>query len=112
MSPSSHERDAHEQDIHEQELPGIGMRYDQATEDGLISVVIHHSGRRDLYVWRLTVEVSEERSVRFLMAAIREGGAVAQVTFVPSDDVSIGTDPFVTLVRRAQERLRQLPPAS
>ena len=36
--------------IHEQELPGIGKRYDQATEDGLVSVVIHHSGRRDLYV--------------------------------------------------------------
>lgn len=37
-------------EIHEQELPGIGKRYDQATEDGLLSVVIHHSGRRDLYV--------------------------------------------------------------
>ncbi len=36
--------------IHEQELPGIGKRYDQVTEDGLVSVVIHHSGRRDLYV--------------------------------------------------------------
>lgn len=36
--------------IQEQELPGIGKRYDQATEDGLVSVVIHHSGRRDLYV--------------------------------------------------------------
>ena len=66
------------------------------------------SGRRDLYVWRLTVEVSEDRSVRYLMAAIRDGGAVAQLTFVPSADVSIGTDPFLTLVRRAQERLRQL----
>ena len=38
------------EDMHEQELPGIGKRYDQATDDGLISVVIHHSGRRDLYV--------------------------------------------------------------
>jgi len=38
------------QAIQEQELPGIGRRYDQATEDGLISVVIHHSGKRDLYV--------------------------------------------------------------
>ena len=38
------------EDIREQDLPGIGKRYDQATEDGLINVVIHHSGRRDLYV--------------------------------------------------------------
>ena len=66
------------------------------------------SGRRDLYVWRLTVEVSEDRSVRYLMAAIREGGAVAQLTFVPSEDVSVGADPFLTLAHRAQERLRQL----
>jgi TrkA domain protein len=36
--------------MHEQELPGIGTRYDQTTEDGQVSVVIHHSGRRDLYV--------------------------------------------------------------
>jgi DNA-directed RNA polymerase specialized sigma24 family protein len=71
-------------------------------------IAVEESGRRDLYVWRLTVEVSEERSVRFLMAAIREGGAVAQLTFVPSEDVSIGVEPFVTLVHRAQERLRQL----
>ena len=70
------------------------------------------SGRRDLYVWRLTVEVSEDRSVRFLMAAIREGGSVAQLTFVPSEEVSIGADPFVTLARRAQERLRELAPVS
>ncbi len=75
-------------------------------------ITVEESGRRDLYVWRLTVEVSEDRSVRFLMAAIRERGAVAQLTFVPSDDVSIGAESFVTLVRRAQERLRQLPPAS
>jgi hypothetical protein len=31
---------------------------------------------------------------------------------VPSEDVSIGPDAFVTLVHRAQERLRQLAPAS
>jgi hypothetical protein len=70
------------------------------------------SGARDLYVWRLTVDVSQDRSVRFLMAAIREHGAVAQVTFVPSDDVSIGADAFVALAHRAQERLGQLAAAS
>jgi DNA-directed RNA polymerase specialized sigma24 family protein len=66
------------------------------------------SARRDLSVWRLTVEVSESRSVRFLMAAIREGNAVAQLTFVPSNDISIGSTAFVTLAHRAQERLAQL----
>jgi TrkA domain protein len=32
-------------------LPGIGQRYDVPTvEGGTVTVVIHHSGRRDLYV--------------------------------------------------------------
>jgi TrkA domain protein len=35
----------------EHELPGIGRRYDLGDVDGArVSVVIHHSGRRDLYV--------------------------------------------------------------
>ncbi len=37
-------------DIREQELPGIGRRYSVAAEGGEVSVVIHHSGRRDLYL--------------------------------------------------------------
>ncbi|MDX6374770.1 MAG: hypothetical protein QOD98_3758, partial [Nocardioidaceae bacterium] len=35
-------------------------------------IAVEESGARDLYVWRLTVDVSKDRSVRFLMAAIRE----------------------------------------
>jgi hypothetical protein len=66
------------------------------------------SGPRDLSVWRLTVEVSENRSVRYLMAVVREGNAVAQLTFVPSGEVSIGPEAFEALARRAQERLGQL----
>lgn len=66
------------------------------------------SGARDLSAWRLTVELSEDRSVRYLMAVVREGDAVGQLTFVPSGEVSIGADAFVTLARRAQERLGQL----
>ena len=38
-------------EIEEQELPGIGRRYRLAGRDGGSAVVvIHHSGRRDLYV--------------------------------------------------------------
>ena len=36
--------------IGEQELPGIGRRYSVQTENGELSVVIHHSGRRDIYL--------------------------------------------------------------
>ena len=66
------------------------------------------SGPRDLSVWRLTVQLSENESVRYLMAVVREGNAVAQLAFVPSGDLSIGPEPFITLARRAQERLGQL----
>jgi TrkA domain protein len=38
-------------DVTELALPGIGQRYDvHAAEGGSVTVVIHHSGRRDLYV--------------------------------------------------------------
>jgi TrkA domain protein len=38
-------------DVTECELPGIGKRYDVHAADGAaVTVVIHHSGRRDLYV--------------------------------------------------------------
>ena len=38
-------------DVVEQELPGIGMRYElDAVEGGTVSVTVHHSGRRDVYV--------------------------------------------------------------
>ena len=38
-------------DVTEAPLPGIGQRFDlRAAEGGAVTVVIHHSGRRDLYV--------------------------------------------------------------
>ena len=36
--------------IREQELPGIGRRYSVQADGGELSVVIHHSGRRDVYL--------------------------------------------------------------
>lgn len=44
-------RRLHLEGVTECELPGIGRRYDLADMDGAeVSVVIHHSGRRDLYL--------------------------------------------------------------
>ncbi|MGH3369257.1 MAG: hypothetical protein ACRDPR_04590, partial [Nocardioidaceae bacterium] len=38
-------------DVVEIPLPGIGQRYDvRAVEGGTVTVVIHHSGRRDVYL--------------------------------------------------------------
>ena len=38
-------------DVAEHDLPGIGRRYDMAVDQDRVTVVIHHSGRRDLYVF-------------------------------------------------------------
>lgn len=38
-------------EVTEVPLPGIGLRYDlRAAEGGSVTVVIHHSGRRDVYI--------------------------------------------------------------
>ncbi|QCW50162.1 hypothetical protein FE634_06615 [Nocardioides dongxiaopingii] len=66
-------------------------------------------GADALTAWRLEVRVTDERTVTYLMAVIRTGTSVAQLTFVPTRDASIGTDVFVDLAERAQARLRQLP---
>ena len=65
---------------------------------------------RDVSVWRVTTEISDERSVTFLMGVARDGTAVAQVGFVPHLNVTMGPDAFVALVQRAAERLTRMPP--
>lgn len=40
-----------DRDVGEDELPGIGRRYSVACDDGgVLTIVIHNGGRRDLYV--------------------------------------------------------------
>jgi TrkA domain protein len=51
MNPSQPTRRIMTGDVVEQSLPGIGHRYDvRAADGGSVTVVIHHSGRRDIYV--------------------------------------------------------------
>lgn len=37
-------------EISEAALPGIGHRYDLQADEGEVSVILHHTGRRDVYV--------------------------------------------------------------
>lgn len=67
-----------------------------------------NGGDRELTVWRLTVEVSDKRSVTYLMGILRNGTAVSQLTFVPADGVVMGGEPFIALALRAQDRLARL----
>jgi len=72
--------------------------------------VAHRDGAdRDLSVWHVTTELSDEQSVSFLMGIVREGTAIGQVGFVPDGDVSMAPGAFIDLVERAGERLPALP---
>jgi TrkA domain protein len=51
MNPQGANRRLLQADVVEYTLPGIGARYElDAIEGGTVSVVVHHSGRRDVYV--------------------------------------------------------------
>ena len=67
------------------------------------------SSTRDLTVWRLTTEIDDKRSVTYLMGIVRDGTAVAQVSFVPEPGVTMPQSAFVGLVTRAGERLPMMP---
>ena len=60
-------------------------------------------------VWRVTVEISDQQTVTYLMGVVRRGSTVAQIGFVPGRDITIGPDPFEELLLRAGERLSYLP---
>lgn len=75
-----------------------------------VSRVVDRSGRgQDLTVWRVTTEVSDQRSVEFRMAILRTGTAVSQLGFVPSGNVRMTDAAFVALAERALQRLQRLP---
>ncbi|WP_300680552.1 hypothetical protein [Nocardioides sp.] len=64
--------------------------------------------QRDLAVWRVTAEISDNRSVTYLMGLTRVGSHIAQVGFVPDGTHTIATSDFVDLTHRAADRLAAL----
>jgi len=62
----------------------------------------------EVSVWRVRVETSKSSSVVFLMAAIRQGSAVAQLGFTPTGKVDMDPAAFVALAGRAADRLALL----
>src|SRR5262245_52824595 len=83
-------------DVVEQELPGIGMRYTlDALEGGTLSVTVHHSGRRDVYVLdkkrddpRAAVTLTDAQA-RTLGAVL--GGAYFRPAIVDDIEAVVGT---------------------
>ena len=64
----------------------------------------------DLTVWHVTTEISDDKTVTYLMGILREGGSIAQVGFVPDGKVQMAPGAFITLVHRALDRLPALAP--
>ncbi len=76
-----------------------------------VARIRHLAGKhRDLTVWRVTTEISDKRSVSFLMGVARDRTSLAQVGFVPDPDGGMSAGDFVALVERALERLEAMPP--
>ncbi len=63
---------------------------------------------RDVTIWRVEVEVSEQRTVVYQMAILRNGAAVGQLGFVPAGQVTMEPGAFAALAHRAADRLVNL----
>ena len=67
------------------------------------------SKKQDLTVWRVTIEITDNESVVYLMGIARTGTSLAQIGFVPAPRVQMAPGAFADLVERALDRLVRLP---
>jgi DNA-directed RNA polymerase specialized sigma24 family protein len=75
-----------------------------------VTQVARADGRdTSLTAWRIELEVTDNRTVTFLMSVVRDGTSVAQLGLLPDTPDDLGTEAFVALSQRALERLGRLP---
>ena len=75
-----------------------------------VNRVVHRTGdAEDITVWHLTTEISDDRSVHYLMAVLRSGTAISQLGFIPAKGVEMGPGAFIGLSERALDRLGRMP---
>ncbi|UFN43940.1 SigE family RNA polymerase sigma factor [Nocardioides okcheonensis] len=65
-------------------------------------------GDTEMQAWALSIELNDQQSFPFLMAIVRDGGAVSQLGFAPDRNMTMSRPDFVALARRVQERLATL----
>ena len=65
----------------------------------------------EITVWDLEIEISDSRSVEFLMGIMRDGKAVSQLGFTPDDGMTMTRADFAAVADRALDRLSDLPSA-
>lgn len=87
-------------------------RLDRCADEGFgteVTRLVHQSGKNTaLTVWHLELEISDQRSLEYLMAIGRHRNAVVQLGFTPVPDLTMQRDDFSWLARRALERLPRL----
>ena len=77
-----------------------------------VDTLVNRSGKdAELTVWDLDVEISDNRTMQFWMAIMRDGNAVSQVGFTPAAGMTMARDDFAAIAERALERLSDLPSA-
>ncbi|MDQ4052851.1 MAG: hypothetical protein M3237_09135 [Actinomycetota bacterium] len=85
----------------EAEDDGLGTEVDQVAD--------FDDAKTSLSAWRVSIEVTDSRSVNYTMAIMRRGTALAQLSFVSAPKAEMTNDAFVDLAYRALARLVELP---
>lgn len=87
-------------------------RCGQANLGTTVSTLVQRSrGQQEMTVWDLDIEISDSRSVEFLMAIMRDGNAVSQLGFTPDQGMTMTRADFTAVADRALDRLSDLPSA-
>jgi DNA-directed RNA polymerase specialized sigma24 family protein len=87
-------------------------RCGQANLGTSVSTLVQRSrGQQEMTVWDLDIEISDSRSVEFLMAIMRDGNAVSQLGFTPDQGMTMTRADFTAVADRALDRLSDLPSA-
>jgi DNA-directed RNA polymerase specialized sigma24 family protein len=87
-------------------------RCGQANLGTSVDTLVQRSrGQQEITIWDLDIEISDSRSVEFLMAIMRDGKAVSQLGFTPDQGMTIARADFTAVAERALDRLSDLPSA-
>ncbi|UUZ57990.1 hypothetical protein [Nocardioides sp. B-3] len=77
-----------------------------------VDTLVNRSGKDvALTVWDLDIEITDNRTLQFWMAIMRDGNAVSRVGFTPAGPMTMARDDFTAVAERAPERLGDLPSA-
>ncbi len=87
----------------------LGACADKDLGTDVVRVSQVDDGPTSITVWDLTTEISDDESVRYSMAILRNGTSVAQLTFVPDGRATLADGTFVAVAGRALQRLARLP---